>query len=366
MVAAGGTYGGSYDLKNNTPMFSLGGSPDSAQIRQWGLPAVSPDGKYVLLNALMNQLTGYSGNGLYSTANGQPVANSGVPNERMYMPAFAPDGSSIVFVTGTIPSGCWDSTGTPGILRAMDYNAMGNPMLSNERDLVQPGMNMSKNVIAWPTVSPDGKWVVYTRCGWTNPSVCNLSSFDPVECDMYIAEVKTGIETRLARLNGDNYPFAAGARDLKRNFEPSFAPVAAGGYFWIVMHSRRTYGNELTGGYTSVKQLWIAAIDQIPMNGVDPSHPPFRIAGQDLNTLNLRGYFALDPCKGDGQGCTSGTECCGGFCNMAPMDAGGPVCAPTSNGCSNNGDKCNVDTDCCSVASGSTCINHVCSEPTPK
>jgi hypothetical protein len=187
-----------------------------------------------------------------------------------------------------------------------------------------------------------------------------------MEGDLYIAEVKSGTEARLANLNGDNYPFAAGARDLHRNFEPSFAPVAAGGYFWVVFHSRRTYGNEATGPYSSIKQLWIAAIDQNPTPGQDPSHPAFRVPGQSLSTLNLRGFFALDPCKGDGEGCTSGTDCCGGYCNMAPADAGGPICAPTSNGCANNGDKCTMDSDCCNANNGVTCINHVCSEPTPK
>jgi hypothetical protein len=35
-------------------------------------------------------------------------------------------------------------------------------------------------------------------------------------------------------------------------------------------------------------------------------------------------------------------------------------------GCSQNGDKCNVTSDCCNAASGVTCIAHVCSEPTPQ
>jgi hypothetical protein len=89
MIAAGGTYGGSYNLKANTPLFALGGAPDSNQIRQWTLAAVSPDGQHVVLDALANQLTGYPGNGMFFSSSGMPVPNSGVPNERMYMPAFA-------------------------------------------------------------------------------------------------------------------------------------------------------------------------------------------------------------------------------------------------------------------------------------
>jgi hypothetical protein len=82
-----------------------------------------------------------------------------------------------------------------------------------------------------------------------------------------------------------------------------------------------------------------------------------------MNTLNMRGYWALDPCKGDGQGCTSGTECCGGYCD-ASGDASAPVCKSTSNGCSNAGDHCNTAADCCDTTA--VCINDVCSEPPPQ
>src|SRR5262249_42710846 len=149
------------------------------------------------------------------------------------------------------------------------------------------------------------------------------------------------------------------------NFEPTFAPVAAGGYFWVVFTSRRTYGNVLLGTKDQVKQLWVAAIDQSPTPGKDPSHPPFRLPGQDPTSVNMRGFWALDPCKADGQGCMSGTECCGGYCD-ASGDGGAPVCKSQQNQCSQNGDKCGTATDCCNVAIGVTCINHVCSEPTPK
>jgi hypothetical protein len=110
----------------------------------------------------------------------------------------------------------------------------------------------------------------------------------------------------------------------------------------------------------------VAAIDQNPKPGVDPSHPVFHLTGQDEKNLAMRGFWALDPCKGDGTGCASGTECCGGFCSGAAGDSGAAVCASQSQGCSQDGDKCNVTSDCCSAAMGATCINHVCSEPPPQ
>ena len=366
LVSAGGTYGGSYDLVANKTKFALGGGYDSAQSRQWALPAVSPDGKFVVVDALANQLGAPISTGMFSTLDGSPVANNGLPNERMYMPAFSPDGSSLVFVTGTNPNtNYWAATGAPGKLRVLDFNPKNNPMFSNERDLVLAGADPTKQLISWPSVAPDGKWSIYSRLNWTDPaSNHNLTSFLPIDGDLYLADVKNGgNEVKLANLDGDGYPFAAGVRDLNKNFEPSIAPVAAGGYFWVVFHSRRTYGNVLTAGPDAVKQLWIAAIDQNPKPGVDPSHPAFRLPGQAIDTLNLRGYFALDPCKADGQSCTSGTDCCNGYCDPSP-DGGAPVCGPKK-GCANNGDKCDVSADCCGAASGTTCINHVCSEPTP-
>ena len=129
------------------------------------------------------------------------------------------------------------------------------------------------------------------------------------------------------------------------------------------MTSRRTYGNELLGSKDATKQLWVIAIDQAPQMGKDPSHPAFRLPGQAIDSINMRGFWALDPCKQDGQSCMSGTECCNGYCDPGP-DGGAPVCGPKQ-GCANNGDKCDVSADCCGSASGTTCINHVCSEPTP-
>jgi hypothetical protein len=108
-----------------------------------------------------------------------------------------------------------------------------------------------------------------------------------------------------------------------------------------------------------VKQLWVAAIDQSPTPGKDPSHPAFHLTGQVESNLAMRGFWALDPCKADMNGCMSGTECCGGYCNSSGM------CSSTSSGCSQNGDKCNTDADCCNAGAGVTCINHVCSEAPP-
>ena len=195
--------------------------------------------------------------------------------------------------------------------------------------------------------------------------------------NLYAASVASpGTEIELAQLDGTNYPFAAGSRDQNLNYEPTFAPVAAGGYFWLVFHSRRTYGSRLVDAAyvepgVGLKQLWVAAFDQAPVAGVDPSHPAFYLGGQDTGALNARGFWALSPCLPDGQTCQTGTDCCNGFCNAPEddggLDAGGGalVCGQPS-GCAPDGSKCKTSADCCNAPAGTTCINSVCSEPPPE
>jgi hypothetical protein len=359
IISGGGTYGGSYDLKSSQPVHYTGGTWGEGgsqwQSIKWSNPAVSPNGKYVLTNTMAVGLSlsasGPGGfQGLYDTQSGAAVPNSGLDGKQAAMPAWSPEGSLIAYVESGDPAG-WASwlNPPPGDLRVIDFSATASPMASNDRALVATGSDPSSRIL-WPTISPDGKWVLYARGAHADTRE-GMS-------DLYIASVDNpNSETRLAALNGDGYPFAAGARDLSWNFEPTFAPVASGGYFWVVLTSRRTYGNELTGTKDQVKQLWVAAIDQSPTAGQDPSHPPFRLAGQAANSLNMRGYWALDPCKPSGQSCSSGTECCDGHCSEG-------VCT-TKTGCSQNGDQCETTLDCCAAPSGTTCINHVCSEPPP-
>lgn len=345
LVSGGDTLGGSYDLLKNKPIFDTGGAAGSAQKRLWSNPAVSPNGKWLVQNGTTS-VPGPPGAqpGLWNTTDGSKVPNSGLDGMSLGMPSFSPDGSKIAYV---IPNGVGQ-----GALASVLFD-MTTAKAGASTTLILQG---SGQPIAWPSVTPDGKWVVYHR--------------GPIDtrngnADLFLASAITpNQEVRLAKLDGDGYPFAAGARDLGWNYEPTFAPVPSGGFFWVVFTSRRTYGNLLTGGKDAVKQLWVAAIDLNPQPGVDPSHPPFLLPGQALDSVNMRGFWALDPCKGDGQGCASGTECCGGFCDGSGP-SGAKVCKSAA-ACAQDGDKCKQTSDCCNAPTGTQCINDVCSEPGPK
>jgi hypothetical protein len=389
IVSGGGVYGGSYDLKTSMPEYYLGGTwgpngggASSSSVIKWMMPAVSPDGKYVLTNSMAEGLA-YANDamtqgflGMYTTADGMPVSTSGMTNVPVAQPAWSPEGSRIVFVNAgdpmTVP---WYSSWNvppPGDLQVYQFDATKNPMVTGPTTLVATGSDPDHR-ICWPTVTPDGQWVLYSRAaGADTRTLSSVATAPAGPSDLYFASAVTpNQEVRLAKLDGDGYPFAAGARDQSWNFEPSFAPVAAGGYFWVVFTSRRTYGNILTGpaetsgSLLGTKQLWVAAIDQNPKPGVDPSHAAFHLEGQDETNLAMRGFWSLPPCAQNGGGCQSGTDCCGGYC-AGGADGGTPVCQSMPSGCSQNGDKCTQNSDCCNAASGVTCIAHVCSEPTPQ
>ena len=104
-------------------------------------------------------------------------------------------------------------------------------------------------------------------------------------------------------------------------------PIASGGYAWVVFTSRRMYGNVAQIGpwvsdprhypwqdQITDKKLWVAAVDLNGKPGTDPSHPAFYLPAQELHAGNARGYWTVEPCRGDGQGCMTGDQCCAGFC----------------------------------------------------
>ncbi|MEJ7728631.1 MAG: hypothetical protein WKG00_05400 [Polyangiaceae bacterium] len=127
----------------------------------------------------------------------------------------------------------------------------------------------------------------------------------------------------------------------------------------MVFTSRRTYGNRLTGGKDQVKQLWVMAIDQLPKPGEDPSHPAFWVPGQDMATLNMRGFWAMDPCKQQGDMCTTDGECCDGEKCEDGLCGGEKECVQ-------EGGLCEVDADCCDAAGGIICLGGECGTPPPQ
>jgi len=195
-----------------------------------------------------------------------------------------------------------------------------------------------------------------------------------------MADMKTGTTNILAKAMGFNAPADAtsnttylpfGPEDLHKNYFPTVSPVAAGGYFWIFFDGVRHYGNR-----GLQRQLWGAAVT-IDANGdyaVDHSHPAYYLPGQEFGTGNHRAFAALDPCKKDGDDCTSGVDCCGGFCFVPEADTrefaveAAGTCTAKVPECSKTSERCTTDANCCPPAPGeahNTCINGFCSYIVP-
>ncbi|MET0388899.1 MAG: hypothetical protein ABW321_23200, partial [Polyangiales bacterium] len=140
-----------------------------------------------------------------------------------------------------------------------------------------------------------------------------------------------------------------GAADLHQHYYPTVSPVAAGGYFWIFFDAIRNYGNL---GF--LRQLWGAAITISPDGRYesDPSHPAFYVTGQEFGNGNHRAFTALDACRMDGDKCTSGVDCCGGFCHIeTAVEFGDPegTCAPRMADCAKRDERCTTTADCCAT-----------------
>jgi hypothetical protein len=331
LVIGGDINVSTWDLQTNTAVLSLPsvGKP----VRNWAMPAVSPNGAVVIENNA--PLPGPPGgsDGMFDAKTGMKLANTGLEGVKLDMPAFSPNSAKIAYVDHATKA-----------LGAYDFDPI-LVLASNPIALIDQGATP----IAFPTMSPDGQWIVYHR-----GSLDSRYGFG----DLYMSSSTVpGMEVPLDNASGTTYPFWKGDRDRHYNYEPTFAPLASGGFFWVVFTSRRTYGNRLLGTKNETQQLWVSAIDQTPQAGTDASHPPFHLDGQELNTWNMRGYWALDPCKPEGSSCGTGSECCNQNC------VGGVCEMPDPNECAETGNYCEVDGDCCDPLA--KCINHICSEPPP-
>jgi hypothetical protein len=335
----------------------------------WGFSAVYPDGSKLLTAAqpepagdfpalfpfapLNNPaMLGPRDAKLFDTRSGAALTATGLVRYAK-MPAFSPDGKKIVFND--------HDNGQGHSLAVMDFDNATNTF-SNRVEIFRDPVLFP----GWPFFTPDGLQVVFALGDGSDYATIQ----DPPtglfvnRSNLAIVDLRSRPARPLQLANGTGLPL----RDQNLNYYPTVSPVAAGGYFWVFFTSRRTYGNVMVQPETDAvtKKLWVAAIDieadgttlPDPLTG-DPSHPPFYLPGQELASGNIRAFATLTPCESDGAVCTSGIDCCGGFCVNG-------MCSKTPPPCSKIEDKCMSDADCCARTPPLRCIGGLCAIPPPR
>jgi hypothetical protein len=338
---------GTFSTSTGASIFVDGTDPSNGAAGS-GFEAISPDGSWVL----WGQEQGTVALNL-SAANGAPVVSQLTPapgstTQFPVNPAWSPDGTHVAFAVRT--DGNWlDYTTSTLWTAAVDLTAM--PPAFSDAAMIVPNVAPMRPTVIYPTFSPDSQWIAFER------STQSRSRGAQAELWLTSTNGQTVISLDQANLGTGLYT------QNDASYEPTFMPVAVGGYFWLVFVSERVYGNTLTditeGTSTAPgrhKQLWVTAIDANPVAGKDPSHPAFWLPGQNTGDQNMRGEWALDPCKAVGATCSGGYDCCAGFCVQG--DGGAPVCTAQAMGCSATGDACKQSSDCCD--STATCLAGFC------
>ena len=303
-----------------------------------GFQAISPNGSHVLwgqsdeTGAL--KLTTYDSKTVLSTLT--------VPGGKPVHPVWSGDGSKVAFARKT--DGNWLDFNNSELWLA-DIDLMTNTF-SNVTQIVDKAPPLGTTT--FPTFAPDSQWIAFNRL--------NQARTRAAVTEVWMTNLDGSATVRLDKANGVG--IIEPGQD-QTTYEPTFLPVSVGGYYWLIIGSERKYGNTLvdTNPNSRRKQLWVTAIDANIEPGKDPSHPAFWLPGQELNNSNMRGEWALAPCKQIGEGCNAGFDCCGGFC-YPPAEGEMPTCNDTPDTCSHLGDSCEVDAACCE-GEGS-CIGGFC------
>jgi hypothetical protein len=283
-----------------------------------------------------------------SVENGDAAAGAPPTGERIGYPVFLPDDSALLFENE---------------VRGADGLAGSNPQT------VMETRDGTRSELWWVTLgtTPQAQ-PLYALNGKTTAG----ASYLPSLTNNHGIAVPVGTDPR------DTYD-ETGWDDTTLNYEPTVLPVVVGGYAWVVFTSRRAYGNQLTEvpwnswppsydttslAQATVKKLWVAAIDLNAPPGTDPSHPAFYLPAQEILAGNSRGFWVLDPCEQNGATCSSGDQCCNGFCEAS--EDGGLTCsnAPVNATCSGTQDKCTTAANCCDQTQ--QCINGFCAASPPK
>lgn len=380
-LSDGSNQEGVYALGPNTP-----GNPPSLRAGT-DFVGLYPDGT---LYATGRSIYDPSPPGLFETDTGTLVASAQLPDGAQH-PSFSPSGKLLALVE--YPGDAGSALGPEVVTFAYDAGAR----TFEDR---QVRTRLDGGTPDWPTVLPDDQALVFAELERPRLVLHDLASGRDIQL-LRAAGYGSQREADEDTFIDDAYGYGFGPHGI---YYPTVVPVAIGGYFWVFFDSYRPYGNvRPVGPVTEVappappldpppsglpdwldvllngprdagapvpdpgvppsdptpyvppsRQIWGAAIEVSPDGSyrIDPSHPPFYVDGQELGTNNHRAFAALDPCSPSGAPCTSGIDCCGGFCEQGQCGSPQGRCARAEEACTAHGDCCD---------GSQRCINGFCS-----
>jgi len=138
---------------------------------------------------------------------------------------------------------------------------------------------------AWPSWSPDSKWIAFGR--GTNSRGRNDSMSLVFPGSLQIIPRAGGTAVRLDKANGGV---------TEDSYLPNFSPFDEGGYYWLAFYTTRDYGNVQAGTKgTGRRQIWVTAVSNSFDGTTDPSNVAYWLPDQDNQTDNMSGYWAPAP-----------------------------------------------------------------------